>query len=121
MKRDMDLVREIMLLLNEHEHGNAPSNIEIEGYSQEQIGYHCFIMGEAGLIGAADCTSMSSPSPIAIPTRLTWEGHEFIENAANEQVWGQTKEAVSKLGDVSFSVWASVLSKVVMQNLGISN
>lgn len=53
-----------------------------------------------------------------MPTRLTWSGHEFVENAQNEQVWGQAKAAVSKLGDVSFSVWATVLSQVVIENLG---
>jgi len=121
MKRDMDLVRKIMMIMNEHEHGNAPRRIEIEGYSAEQIAYHCFIMDEAGLIQAADCSSMSSTSPEAIPIRLTWDGHEFIENASNENIWNQTKGAVAKVGDVSFSVWASVLSKVVLDNLGLSN
>jgi len=121
MKRDMDLVRNIMLILNEHDHGNAPQRIEIEGYSAEQIGYHCFIMNEAGLIEAADCTSMSSVSPEAIPIRLTWDGHEFIENASNDNIWNQTKGAISKLGDVSFAVWTSVLSKVVLDNLGVGN
>lgn len=121
MKRDMDLVRKILIAMNDHEHGHAPRNLEIEGYSDEEIGYHCFILSEAGLIHAADTTSMGSSSPEAIPIRLTWSGHEFIDNAKNENIWSQTKEAVGKVGDVSFSVWASVLSSVVKNNLGIGN
>lgn len=121
MKRDMDLVRSILKLLNEHEEGFAPHPFKIEGYEEELVGYHCHILNEAGLIKATDATSMENKSPFAIPISLTWSGHEFIENAQNDETWSQTKEVVSKVGDVSFSVWASVLSKVVMENLGISS
>lgn len=121
MKRNMDLVRLIMMRLNNHQHGNAPNSLEIDDFSEEEIGYHCFIMNEAGLIEASDITTIGSPSPQAMPIRLTWDGHEFIENAQNEKVWSETKNAVSKLGDVSFTVWANVLSKVVLHNLGLDN
>jgi hypothetical protein len=36
MKRDMDLVREILVQIEEHEHGMAPRNLTIEGYYSEQ-------------------------------------------------------------------------------------
>lgn len=121
MKREMELVREILFRLNNHEHGYAPDNLEIDGFSSEQIGYHCLLLGEAGLIQATDATTMASRSPKASPVRLTWEGHEFIENAQNEKVWGQAKEAVGKVGDASFAVWADVLAQVVKQNLGLSS
>lgn len=121
MKRDMDLVRHILLKLNEHEHGYAPKDFSITGYSDEQIGYHCLILGEAGLIKALDITNSGADSPSALPIRLTWDGHEFIENAQNDTIWAQAKDTVSKIGDVSFSVWASVLSQVVLRNLGVSS
>ena len=40
MKRDMDLVRKILMVCADHEHGHAPRNLMIEGYSDEQIGHH---------------------------------------------------------------------------------
>ncbi len=39
MKRDMDLVREILLAIDSHEKGYAPQKMEFEGYTDEQIGY----------------------------------------------------------------------------------
>lgn len=121
MKRNMDLVRKILIAMNNHEHGFVSQELEIEGYTQEQIGYHCFLLDEAGLIQATDVSTDDDLSPSALPIRLTWEGHEFIENAQNDKIWGQAKEAVGKIGDVSFSVWASVLSQIVITSLGISN
>ena len=77
------------------------------------------LMDEAGSIKANDDTRLSSSSPCYKPERLTWEGHEFIENASNDEIWGQAKTAVDKIGDVSFSVWGNVLSKIVLDNLSM--
>lgn len=120
MKRNMDLVREILIKMEEHEQGYAPNYLAIPGFTEEEIGYHCFLLNDAGLIDAADDSHAGSPSPSAIPLSLTWAGHEFIANAKNENIWGQAKESIKKVGEVSFSVWASVLSEVVKNNLGIS-
>jgi hypothetical protein len=117
MKRDMNLVREIMLQLRDFEHSYAP-DIKVVGYSEEQIGFHSLLMYEAGLIDAVLDGSLALEHS-ADPRRLTWAGYEFIDNAQDPKVWGQAKEAVDKLGAVSFSVWASVLATLVGKNLGI--
>ena len=56
---------------------------------------------------------------LARPTRLTWLGYEFIDNAQDPKVWSQAEKAVEKVGDVSFGVWTNVLSTMVIQNLGL--
>ena len=119
MKRNMELVRQILLKLSDHKHGYAPNPFTIDDYTDEEIGYHCLLLSEAKLIKAVESSAMDDASPRALPIRLTWEGHEFIENVRNENVWNQTKEIVGKLGDASFSVWTSVLSQVIIKNLGI--
>jgi Hypothetical protein (DUF2513) len=119
MKRDMDLVRQVLIKMEEHEHGNIVGNFEIDGYSEEQIGYHCYLLDQAGLIHAIDMSSDDDESPCAMPRCLTWSGHEFIENAKNENNWLQAKAAVGKIGDASFSVWVSVLTSIVTKSLGI--
>ncbi len=121
MKRSIDLVRKILLAMNKHEDGYAPNNLEIEGYSSEEIGYHCLIMDEAGLIVALESSSIDSLTPSALPVRLTWFGHEFLDSAKNENIWNQANQVISKAGDVSFSVWSGVLTQVVKQNLGLGN
>jgi hypothetical protein len=106
MKRDMDLVRQILIAFEDHEHGYAPKRFPIpEGFTEEQVGYHLTLMGEAGLIEVSDVSTFGSKSPQALPVRLTWEGHEFIANARNETVWAKVTAAViSKGGSVSFEV-----------------
>jgi hypothetical protein len=118
MERSMELVRGILAALEQDQSGFA-SKVEIEGYSEEQIGFHCLLLGEAGLIECENNTTLASNSPSARPIRLTWAGYEFIDNAKNDEIWGQAKQVVSKVGEVSFSVWASVISQVVLKNLNL--
>ena len=118
MKRDMDLVRKILMLLDEHPQRFAPS-IEIEGYSQEQIGYHAYIMIQAGLVTGSDVTAHGDPGPQAIISSLTWQGHEFLDAARDPSLWRQAKEVVEKVGTAPIQVWTSVLTDLVKSSIGI--
>ena len=118
MTRNMDLIREILIRMRDHEHGYAPK-MSIEGYSDEEISFHCYLLHDAGLIDAFVGTTMSSTSPDAVPRSLTWAGYEFIENAYDQKIWNESKEVMQKVGAASFSVWTSVLTQTVMKNLGI--
>ncbi|MCF6156804.1 MAG: DUF2513 domain-containing protein [Candidatus Brocadia sp.] len=57
MKRDMDLVRQILLAIEAHKDMKQKIKLEIEGYSEEQIMYHVKILADAGLIEATDVSS----------------------------------------------------------------
>ena len=81
MKRDMDLIRRILFVMEGYEHGYAPKNFAIENYSEEEVGFHVWLMGDAGLLDVIDSTSHDSISPEAFPLRITWAGYEFLEAA----------------------------------------
>ena len=68
MKRDMDLIRKIMLAMEEHPSGYAPDKIIIDGYSEEQIGFHLYQLLRSGLIEGIETTNSMSSSPEAIAT-----------------------------------------------------
>jgi hypothetical protein len=120
MKRDMDLVRTLLLEVEKHPAGFAPGEMKIEGYTSEQIGYHAHIMGQAGLVKAIDTTHMGSPGPEAVISSLTWQGHEFLDAAREPTRWQQAKDVVAKAGDASIQVWIAVLTDLVKKNLGLS-
>ncbi len=52
MKRDMELVRKILLAMAAHEHGYAPQPFTIAGYEQAVIGHHIWLMEQGHLITA---------------------------------------------------------------------
>jgi hypothetical protein len=91
MTRDMGLVRQILFAVERDPHGFAPDEIKIEGYTEEEIGYHSLLLIEAGLLEGEETTAMGHRSPNACVTRLTWAGHEFLDAARNDNTWTLAK------------------------------
>jgi hypothetical protein len=48
MKRDMDLIRKIVLWAEEQPPGPL-HDIKIEGHSTGEVAYHCYLLVDAGL------------------------------------------------------------------------
>src|SRR5262245_34932957 len=87
MKRDMELIRMIMLECEAPRVAVAPHEIQIEGYGAHKIGYHVWLLGEAGLLVVAKTTHKTSNGPQAMPVHLTWEGHDFVDAIRDDTVW----------------------------------
>ena len=120
MKRDMDLVRAIVLAIEVAPNGYAPDPLTIPDHSEEEVGYHVHIMSEAGLLRAYDATSMGDSSPQAIASSLTWAGHEFADAARDERRWATAKElAMKKAGSVTIEVLTKLLSSLMTSALGL--
>jgi hypothetical protein len=121
MTRDMDLVREILLAVERHPHGYAPEELQIEGYSSDQIGYHAYLMQQAGLVQGIEVTNLGSSGPDVHVLNLTWDGHEFLDAAREPKRWAQAKLLLHKAGGASFKVWTAVLTDLVKTNLGVGH
>ena len=110
MKRDMNLVRKILFEMEEHEHGLAPRKLEINNYTEEQVLFHIWLMGEAGLLKVSDASSKTTKSPAAIPICMRWKGYEFLEAAREPSRWKAAIEKIFKSGaGMTFEVLKSVL------------
>ena len=121
MKRDMDLVRKILIAIEEHPSGYAPEKLEIDGYSEDEIGHHVHLMGQANLLTVVDSTHMQSTSPVAIAGSITWTGHEFLSAAKSDSVWNQAKNRLGgTFQTVSLEVLKSLLISVTKEGLGLS-
>ena len=102
MKRDFDLLRSLLVELE----GESP--VDLSSYSQDQLNYHKALLKEAGLVEAIINypTSHQTDIPdLAMLTRLTWEGHEFLDRARSETTWNSAKKIVTEKG-LSLSVEA---------------
>jgi len=117
LKRDLDLIRRI--LLNIEAEGEDSSrragfaNIADDGYDPEAIQYHMQLMHDAGLIVADELVPGQW-----WPERITWAGHEFIDLARNDTLWQATKRDVeSKVGSAPFQVVHDLLARRVNDQL----
>ena len=106
MKRNMELVRGL-LLLAEADGDNEKLCAE---YGNDVVAGHVAIMKDAGLVEAAVAlNSYGKPCACEI-LRLTWKGHEFLDNARNDTVWNKVVTRVKDtVATVSFDVLAELL------------
>lgn len=96
MTRDMNLIRELLLAIERFPTGYG-AELEIEGHSETEIGYHLKLLWEAKFIEGIDVTTMGDDGPRVLPQRLTWEGHDFLDAIRDDRVW---KKVGDKLGEV---------------------
>ncbi|CAG9273398.1 MULTISPECIES: DUF2513 domain-containing protein [Burkholderia cepacia complex] len=102
MKRDMDLIRELLLKLESlpMERGDVfiisadDEALQIPRYNDHQIDYHLSLIQEAGLIDTAGAGSMTGYGF----ARLSWAGHDFLDSVRSPDVWDRTKQAASAAG-----------------------
>jgi hypothetical protein len=119
MRRDPDLIRQILLALERHPGGFAPDEIAIPGFTSEQIGYHIHLLAQAGLVKAVEAGHLQSQSPQAKARELTWAGHEFLDAARNLDHWNRAKQIIASAGSASLDIWKAVLTDLVKKSLGL--
>lgn len=120
MKRDMDLVRKILLHIEANQDGKI--NLDIPDYSRDEIYLHVELMKEKGLVEA-----IIQPSPdgrerrilACVVKRLTWEGHDFLDAARNDTLWEKAKKLCKeKTGGLAFDLLKECLFRLAKSNLG---
>lgn len=98
MRQDNDLIRKMILAVEDHEHGYAPGDLGLEGYTAEQVGYHAYLLHDAGLAVCSDMTTLGSKSPRWRVMKLTTKGHEFAAAARTQYLWDEAREEINAKG-----------------------
>ncbi len=121
MKRDMELVRKLILKIEDHPSGWAPSELTIEGYSRQQIGYHCYLIVDSGLAVGRDMTTTPSGGPEYLITHLTSAGHDFAESSQNQYLWDEVMADIKDkgFGSVAVDLLKKLLDKQVRKKLDL--
>lgn len=126
MTRDLELIKQILLKLEERE-SCSPEEIEIDGYEADAIAFNCILLQEAGFITGEMNDERGGGELIAAwPARITWNGFEFLDLSRNKDAWNKTKGFLKEKGaSVSISLFTEVLKFYVKElldlNLGLEH
>lgn len=116
MKRDFNLLREILLIVEASPAGEVITEMELEGAPDEGTAIeHIELLIEAGLVEG----QVTPPDLFAIG-RLTNAGHDFLESARNNSVWEKVMCKVKdKGGAVTIEILSSLLTEAGKKLLGM--
>lgn len=114
MKRDLDLIRRILLdIETQGESAAGFGGLSDHGHDPEDVQYHVQLMHDAGLIVADELVPGQW-----WPERITWAGHEFLDLARSEALWERTKRDVErKVGAAPFQVVRDLLARSIDDDL----
>ena len=122
MKRDLNLVREILLHIEsgaEYDgtrefYYTSPEQMGLTGCTPEEFVYNCTLLIEDGYVdGAATVLSQ------VIVRRLTSSGHDFLDDIRDPSVWKQVRTRLGSLPGVALSIVAEVAKSEIKKHLGL--
>ena len=106
MERDLNLIRDFLFIIEGADSGATLHSNHGLTPSDHGVQHHLRMLVEACFVRSVGITGDGS-----ICVRLTWDGHEFLELARNEQLWTRAKRFVQeKTGGLSVEALHAVLS-----------
>ena len=119
MKRDMDLIRQLLLkleVLSDDPLGTflldgGSAQLVTEGFSANQITYHLELLEEAGLI----ICSTKRPMMGVLFRRVSWAGHDFLDAVQDDDTWSRTKGVAKQAGGFTVGLLKEFAIGIVKQ------
>lgn len=115
MKREWDLVRDILLRLESAEPGSIVMGTAFgPDYDDQVVSYHMAMMKDAGLIEAR--VMMGNAIYMnGVAMALKWAGHEFLDGIRKKEAWEKVKSTAKSRGlELTFDV-IKVVTKLFVE------
>lgn len=118
MKRDMELVRTLLLLTEDFKGAYfevADLNTDLD---KEALIYNAGLMKEAGLIEGVPLRGSNGKLVQFAITKLTWEGHDFLDSIRDEKLWKKAKDSVmNPAASFTFDILKAWFKTEIMRHL----
>lgn len=118
MKRDMDLIREVLLNIEGSE--SRFVDVDLPDYPAEVVNYHIDLLTSAGIVNGEMHWTFGGGHPVV--RGLTMAGYDFLDAIRNESIWAKTKDFVKEreLQSVPIDVLVAVATDFVKQQVGLN-
>jgi hypothetical protein len=94
MKRDFDLIRKILLYVEENrEEGSFMIN-KLENYDNQTLIFHCKLLADKGFLKGRALKSLTPGNDDFQCYGITYEGYEFLDKIRDITIWGKIKKYV---------------------------
>ena len=125
MKRDPNLLRDVMLFLesvpSDTKTFGSPIQAAIPGVDPYDLGDHVEQLREIGFIDGVVHFYGRQSQPKIIVDRITTAGHDFIQTIAKDSVWEKVKSGVLSSGKAwTLELLADYAKALAKDTLGLS-
>ena len=122
MKRDLDLIRAILLKLEEeiglhsktYDFQFANSKLSVPGYADDDVYSHLLMLIDSPYVKGRRALS----GEITVKA-LTWNGREFLDDIRDVEIWGKTKERAKAVAGVGLQFLWEIAKAEIKTKLGL--
>ena len=101
MRRDFDLIRQILLRVEAVDALGEEPDLTIEHFTDSDVAYNLDLLVKAGLISGVEVKigmdGYWSLSKVNLST-LTWPGHDFLDSIRDDSLWAKVIEKAKEKG-----------------------
>ena len=120
MKRDLDLVRQLLLQIEGLPAG-PPAQYRTSEIEDPVLLAHFELVIASGLVNGKISRSQSSRGDVISIAGLTWEGHEWIETVRSQSVWNEAKAMLlDNGGALTYELTKAAASKILRARLDVA-
>ncbi|PAU68746.1 hypothetical protein B1400_1364 [Bifidobacterium italicum] len=103
MRRDMDLIRHILIMVGD---SPVPLNATVfvdEAHPFETVAYHIDLIGQAGLADTSITRMSGKAIARAEVSPLAWNGNESLDAIRSDTIWSRVKQRVGATWSMYFT------------------
>lgn len=123
VKRNMELIRDLLIRIEADSemdgttefYFDTSEEIGLPAYSIEELSYNLRLLVTAGFVDGGS----SAILPLIIRS-LTWEGHEFLDNIRNDDIWNKAKQHFANLPSVGLRIIAAFAEAELKHKFGLT-
>jgi hypothetical protein len=120
MQRDMDLIRDILIHINDEPQLDGTHYAELKSdnfgsHSPQELSYHIDLLLEAGLVKGI------AGSQVPLVSSLTWRGHEFLSDISDPGIWAKVKEQLAVVPNLAFATMWEIAKDELKKKLHLSS
>lgn len=98
MKRDLDLIRLLLIEIEAHEEAFSSEKLVVSGYTSNQIAYHIALLKDAGFIDATSDKDLPGGLKTYTIWAMTFSGHDYLDAVRESKVWHRVKDTAKQAG-----------------------
>lgn len=122
MKRDMDLIRDLLLKLEAFPtsrgaiyHLTAEDDeLRFDNYDPDLVDYHLALLLEVDFV---ERVSGGRPMEGIMFRRLTWAGHDFLDSVRDPVIWNRTKDGALAAGGFTVDLLAELAKGFIKKQI----
>lgn len=116
MKRDLDLVRSILIYVENAAGEVDADDMATERWPIEAVAYHVRAMAHHGLVDVSrDARDMNGNTIELTVAGITWDGWDYLDSIREPKVWGRVKKTLAgTVGSTTLDVVRQTASMVAL-------